>query len=86
MTGRESPRFYFGDDTMIDVLRVKVTAYSAIEDWIMGDTVVTHTYSTPRCVASLSCGHLLPTAIADPPRARHGSPQPSLHRALDSRR
>jgi len=67
MTGRESPRFYFGDGTMIDVMRVKVTAYSAIEDWVMGDTVVTHTYSTPRCVVPLPYARICPATVADSP-------------------
>jgi len=49
LTGRENPRFYFGDDTLLNVLRMTVTAYSSIEDWVMGEITVKHIYSRPRC-------------------------------------
>lgn len=48
LTGREQPRFYFGDDGMMNIVKLTVTAYSELEDWVMGETKITHTFETPR--------------------------------------
>ena len=39
--------FNFGDGTFTDNLQMRVTAYSAIEDWVIGEFSLVHQYSTP---------------------------------------
>jgi hypothetical protein len=51
--------FYFGDGTFTNDLQLRVTAYSASEDWVLGELELTHKYATPsddgrNWVASLS--------------------------------
>jgi hypothetical protein len=51
--------FYFGDGTFTNDLKLRVTAYSASEDWILGELDLIHQYATPSddgrsWVASLS--------------------------------
>jgi hypothetical protein len=51
--------FNFGDGVMTDNLQMRVTAYSALEDWIIGEFYLVHQYATPsdsgrNWVASLS--------------------------------
>jgi hypothetical protein len=36
---------------MVNILKMKVTAYSSIEDWVMGETKLVHTYSSSKCVS-----------------------------------
>jgi hypothetical protein len=57
--GIGSTTFYFGDGTFTNDLKLRVTAFSASEDWIMGELDLTHKYATPsddgrNWVASLS--------------------------------
>jgi len=47
LTGRQTPKVYLGDATIVDVMRMKVTSYSVAEDWIMGEVYIEHTYETP---------------------------------------
>jgi len=47
LTGRETPRFYFGDDGFTNILKMQVKAYSTIEDWVMGDIKLKHMYPGP---------------------------------------
>ncbi len=36
---------------MVNILKMKVTAYSSIEDWVMGETKLVHTYPASKCVS-----------------------------------
>lgn len=47
LMGRESPQFYFGDGMIEMVPKMRVSAYSVAEDWIMGEYVKTYEYSAP---------------------------------------
>ncbi len=47
LTGRQTPKVYLGDTSIADVLRMKVTAYSVAEDWILGEVKITHRYNSP---------------------------------------
>jgi len=45
--GKEPPQFLYGDSQFASTLTMEVTAVSNTEDWVMGVTHLTHTYSTP---------------------------------------
>lgn len=47
MYGKEPPQLLYGDDSVATVLRMTVTSYSVMEDWVMGELRLRHTYSTP---------------------------------------
>mmetsp|Transcript_22747 Transcript_22747/g.61858 ORF Transcript_22747/g.61858 Transcript_22747/m.61858 type:complete len:255 (+) Transcript_22747:119-883(+) len=45
--GTEDPEFNFGDSVIARSLKMKVTAYSVEEDWILGEVHLNHEYSGP---------------------------------------
>jgi hypothetical protein len=49
LNGKQWPVFNYGDDTVTagEYLQLQVMAYSKSENWVFGESVITHTYATP---------------------------------------
>jgi hypothetical protein len=49
LNGRQWPVFNYGDDSVTagEYLKMQVMAYSKTENWVFGESVITHTYATP---------------------------------------
>ena len=49
LNGKQWPVFNYGDDSLSagEYLKMQVMAYSKHENWVFGQSVITHTYATP---------------------------------------
>jgi len=49
LNGKQWPVFNYGDDSITsgEYLKLQVMAYSKSENWVFGESVITHTYATP---------------------------------------